>query len=66
MHYAACIPFLRFYAMEVPFLLGTDREKDEESDFDWDQDYQVKPHMVALGSEIMEIIRRFAPRSEEL
>ena len=52
--------------MEVPFLLGTDREKDEESDFDWDQDYQVKPHMVALGSEIMEIIRRFAPRSEEL
>ena len=66
MHYAACIPFLRFYAVEVSLLLGTDREEDEESEFDWDLDYQVTSHMVALGSEMMEIIRRFAPRGKEL
>ena len=43
-----------------------DREEDEESEFDWDLDYQVTSHMVALGSEMMEIIRRFAPRGKEL
>ena len=54
MHFAACTPILRFCAMEDPFLLGTNREKDEESEFDWDQDYQVTHYMVALGSEMME------------
>ena len=34
MHYAACIPFLSFYAKEVSLLLGIDLEEDEVSDFD--------------------------------
>ena len=65
-HYSACISFLRFYAVEVSYLLGSEQEEDEQGAYDWDREFVVTPKMVALGGEMLEVVRRFAPKGREL